>query len=347
MKVFLAAMLIDAFHAALEDAVEALQRVCVDLHASLAVCVAVLAPRMVNGVMLGELIAELGVPRGLIGHHVAFASKVRANDRKGFVFRDCLDMERASLAAALNERKHGVLMPMRGFGFRNALFPSDECLIHLDDRAEAAQRREAARSHRLTDAMTEKPCRLKRDAEGPMQLICAEAFFRGTEKMDCDQPIPHLDMAILENRADLDREFFPASIALIETDAVALAFEGAGLIDNAAMWANATLRPKARFDEGVGGYFIVEVSVGENGTGHGKISLCPNAITSAWSRQLEYRPGFPGFGDAVARPPLRHPTAAPAGRGYTQNSQTKPEYRNGDQTNAEANPYTTVPVAGG
>ena len=54
VKVLFAAMLIDADHAALEDAEIALDGVGVDLRAGLAVGVAVFAARMVNRVMLAQ-----------------------------------------------------------------------------------------------------------------------------------------------------------------------------------------------------------------------------------------------------------------------------------------------------
>ena len=69
----LRAMLIDAFHAALENGVIALNRVCVDVYARLSVCIAVLFARMVNRIMLGELVAKLCVALALVSHDVRFA----------------------------------------------------------------------------------------------------------------------------------------------------------------------------------------------------------------------------------------------------------------------------------
>ena len=40
--------------------------------------------------------------------------------------------------------------------------------------------------------------------------------------MDSCQPITHLDMAVLKDRADLDGEFFSAGIALVEAWAVTI-----------------------------------------------------------------------------------------------------------------------------
>src|SRR5208283_3143068 len=104
--------------------------------------------------------------------------------------------------------------------------------------------------------------------------------------MDCSQPIPHLDVAIFKDRTDFDRELFAACIALVRADAVRLPFQGAALIDNAAMGTDATVRPKSRFDKSVSGGFIIELRFAENRAGHGKISLCHNPKSCGWSRQV-------------------------------------------------------------
>ena len=51
-------MLIDALHAALEDRIVALDRVRVDLRAVAAIGVAIFAAAMVDGVVLGKVVAE-------------------------------------------------------------------------------------------------------------------------------------------------------------------------------------------------------------------------------------------------------------------------------------------------
>ena len=80
MQVLLAAMLINAFHAALEDAVISFDQVSMNLCTGEAVIVPVLAARVINCVVIGELIAKLRVARRLIGHDVAFAVNVGADD---------------------------------------------------------------------------------------------------------------------------------------------------------------------------------------------------------------------------------------------------------------------------
>jgi hypothetical protein len=71
----LAAMLVDALHAALEDRVEAFDRVRVDLHAGLAVRVAIFAPRMLHGVVskVGPKATIIG---RFVGHDMRFSFQV-------------------------------------------------------------------------------------------------------------------------------------------------------------------------------------------------------------------------------------------------------------------------------
>ena len=68
-----------------------------------------LAP-MVNRVVASKLVAELGVASGLIGHDVAFAFDVLANNRHNLVLVDAFDMERAGDATPFNEGKDGILV---------------------------------------------------------------------------------------------------------------------------------------------------------------------------------------------------------------------------------------------
>ena len=63
MKVLFATMLINADHAALEDAVIALNGIGIDLLAAFTVAIAVLAARVLNSAMFGEVTAKLCIDR--------------------------------------------------------------------------------------------------------------------------------------------------------------------------------------------------------------------------------------------------------------------------------------------
>ncbi len=71
----------------------------------------VFAAMMVNGGVLGERIAQLGVLNRLIGRDVTFAGDVGADEWKHVVFVGAFAMERARRVAALNQGQKGVLAP--------------------------------------------------------------------------------------------------------------------------------------------------------------------------------------------------------------------------------------------
>jgi len=75
VQVLLGAVLIDALHAALEDAVVALKGVCVGIAPD------VLARAMRDKLMAGEDASELRVLTGLIRHDGGLFGDVRADDR--------------------------------------------------------------------------------------------------------------------------------------------------------------------------------------------------------------------------------------------------------------------------
>ena len=64
---------------------------------------AVFAAMMVNGAVLGERIAQLGVLNRLIGRDVTFADDVGSDEWKNVLFLGAFAMERARRVAALNQ----------------------------------------------------------------------------------------------------------------------------------------------------------------------------------------------------------------------------------------------------
>jgi hypothetical protein len=121
--------------------------------------------------------------------------------------------------------------------------------------------------------MTQKPRTFESDPQSAMQLVCADTFFTGANKVHCGQPIAHSDMTVLENGPDLHGERLAASVAFVKANPIAFAFKRCGALEHAAMRANAAIRPNARLDIGVSGGFLVEVRGSENGPGHGKLLI--------------------------------------------------------------------------
>jgi hypothetical protein len=80
-------MLVDAAHTAFEDREITFDRVRRDLAAS------VFESGMIDGAMVRELFANGGVPLGLVGHEVALAADIGADDREHDPERGAGDMK--------------------------------------------------------------------------------------------------------------------------------------------------------------------------------------------------------------------------------------------------------------
>src|SRR5207302_2665042 len=96
-----------------------------------------------------------------------------------------------------------------------------------------------------------------------------EAFFAAAQKVHRLQPDMQRNVALLEDGADLDGKRLAAGVALVSAEPSALAFQRSALVDNAAMRANAPVRPNHAFNIGVGGLFVLEAGLIENRAGHG------------------------------------------------------------------------------
>src|SRR5207244_2172321 len=86
------------------------------------------------------------------------------------------------------------------------------------------------------------------------------------------KPDMQLNMAGLENGSDLDGEWLPAIVALIDADPGAFAAQCPTAINRTAMGANPTVRPDMSLYESVGGGFAMILRFRKNGR-HG-LSPC-------------------------------------------------------------------------
>src|SRR5579863_9689983 len=209
VQVLFLAMLIDALHAALEDRIVAFGGVGVGVEAGHAVGVAVFVAAMIDGRMVGELAANLGVMRRFVGHKVRLARDVLAHDRRDVRDGRAVDMKRTGRAAAFHKGQHRHLV-MAASADGLALLAANESFVRFDSLAFAAHRREAAVAHRLANAMAHEPGGFQGDAEGAVKLVSADPFLRRTNQMDCLKPKAKWNVARLENGSDFDGERLPA-----------------------------------------------------------------------------------------------------------------------------------------
>jgi hypothetical protein len=163
-------MLIDAFHAAFEDAVEALKRVCVNLAA------AVFASAVIDIFMARKIIAQMRVLAGFVCHDRGFFRDVGAKDRHQMSGGRTFNMKAANLAAALDKRQDRVLVCIAAM-LRHIPFLTDEGFINLDDPAAAAKWCKLTRAEGFTNAVRQKPRAVVLDAENAMKLVRTNALF--------------------------------------------------------------------------------------------------------------------------------------------------------------------------
>jgi len=233
MQMLLAAMLIDALHAALENRIVAFYRVGGDsgrfddglaINARLVgdfVPIAdVFLVAVFHGVMAGEVRADFGIDVGFVGHQPRFAGNVGADDRSDLRNRRAVNMETASRAAALDKGKYGVLAVggvARALGL--ALKATDVGFINFDNAAVAAHRRQqAARSHGFPNAMGQEPSGLVGDAQGAVKLMGTNALLAGSHQEERLKPDVQLDMAAFHDALGRDAEVFPATLGATAVD---------------------------------------------------------------------------------------------------------------------------------
>jgi len=277
VKVLLAAPLINPDHAAFENAVEALDSIGANAHSGFAVCVTVLTARMIHNAVTGELMTETRVAVGLIGHDVAFARDVLANDRNNLFLGRVLNMEAAGAAFALNEGQHGVLMAGASADLETVL-AADVGFVDLDDRARAAHRSKRAISHSLANAVSKKPSGFHAAREHPLDLISRDTLLARAHQMDNLKPKPQRQVRRLKNSALTHGKRLTAFVAVVKAKAGCLAFHltNALRVSIATVRANWAVRPKLALDIREGGGFIVKVDVIKSRLGHGGISYGHN-----------------------------------------------------------------------
>src|SRR5277367_971519 len=100
---------------------------------------------MIHDIVLRELAADLGITVSFIGHDVAFAVNVLADDGDDVLFRRVIHMKRAGASVPFNECQDGVLVPSALLDLET-VFATDIGFVNLDDTASvplATKRRRA------------------------------------------------------------------------------------------------------------------------------------------------------------------------------------------------------------
>jgi hypothetical protein len=253
-------MLVNPDHTAFEDAVIALNSVCIDLFAAFSVAIAILAARMLNSTVLGKVIAKFGIDGSFVGHDVAFSVDVLTNDRDNHVPRSFLDVERTSLPTALHKGENRILVARAALNLKS-VFAANVGFVDLHNAASSAHWRESSVAHCLTDAVGKKPSGFHAARKHPLDLIGGDTFLAGAHQVDNLEPQMQRKVGTLKDGPLSDGELPLALVALVKAKASSLAFHLASALSVgiAAMRANWTIWPKPTLDIRESSFLVEEL----------------------------------------------------------------------------------------
>lgn len=181
MQILLAAMLIDAFHATLEDRIEAFNGIGGDIAAN------VLVLRVIDGFVVPSVnLRDILIGVHLVSHQAGVLADVGADNRENVASAHAVNMEAAGGPATLRKGHNDVLMRPSGFAFRHALDATDKGFVHFDRAAARAHHggERASNAHSFADAMGDKPSGFEGAAKGAMQLVARNALLAGRQEED-------------------------------------------------------------------------------------------------------------------------------------------------------------------
>lgn len=282
VQMVMAAMLVDALHAALEYRKEAFDGIGVQG----LICLGdIFADTVTHKAMGAEVHFQVGVLSGFIGKYAGFALDIGLQDRDQSLGFQIIHNHAAGPAGiAIYQRQYLVLMIVAAT-FLDSLWllvevAADKGFVYFYGATIATKGRKATVAHGFSNTVRHEPRALEGNAQGAMQLVCADTLLAGRDQEDGLQPKAHRNMATLENGPNLHGKRLAALIALVCAYTGTLAAHLADALYTTAMRAYRALRPKAGFYELVSRFFIVKVGLGKYGFGHDVYLLCAGNIAS-------------------------------------------------------------------
>jgi hypothetical protein len=165
VQMALTTMLINTFHATLEDAVKSFDGIRVNVAAH------VFTGFMTDALMAGEMVAEREIMSAFIGHHRGFFCNIGLDDRDYIGCAGSLNTERANLpAVSIHERKNRILVAM-ATALDSSVLAANEGFIRFNYATNAAHWHNADSPHRFANALRHEPCGFQSYAEGPVELV--------------------------------------------------------------------------------------------------------------------------------------------------------------------------------
>jgi hypothetical protein len=263
VQVFLAAMLVDALHAALEDRIVAFNGVGVNFAAN------IFFAAVVYALMAGELGSNFKILTSFVGHQGGFLGDVGPDNRCNLRDSGTVDMEATGGTATLNEGQNCILVAPSGAAFWLSFLPSYEGFVGFHNFASTAHRLDTDNTHSLPQTVRHEPSGFQGNTQSPMELIAADALLAGAQQIHGLDPKPHWNMARFEYGPNLYGELFAALVALVQANPSRVSAHLADALGAAAMRADRAVRPHVGFNPGVSGGFVVEGVGFDDGFGHG------------------------------------------------------------------------------
>lgn len=265
MQMGLAAVLIHALHAPLEDREIAFNGVGMNGRDFL---VHILTGAVIGCAVAREMSADAVIDARLVGHHDRLFSYILHDDRhdgfRGHIVHD----HGASLARiAIDQREHLHLVVERA-ALGSALDAADEGLANLDDAAARTEGSKVAGAHRFANPVREKPCALIGDFEDAMELMGADALLAARHQVGRLKHLVERDARVLEHGADLGGELTLAIATAMKADTDALGRVGLDLgyaINAAAMRAYGNAAPDDGFEVRESRFLVMKMGSGKNG----------------------------------------------------------------------------------
>lgn len=211
---------------------------------------------VINRFVTGKVLANLFVRFPLIGHEVGILSDIRLKDGLEGFAGDIGNVERAHLAAALNQGNnlHLVARAARVLAIR--LFVAPIRFIRFDYPAIAAKLAFVLSGHGFAESVGHKPRGLVSNPQNTMKLMGAHSLFGRADQESGQKPLMKGNLGALENGANSNAKVRTASFLGAAVNALALGC--VGVINRAAMRANRPIRPKGLFEVFTGRFVIVE-----------------------------------------------------------------------------------------
>lgn len=262
LKMDLLAVLIYAAHPAFKDRVETFHCFGVDVGI---VRVDVFLAAMVHDAMSGELRAQRLIGVALITHEVGIPGNVLVQDGTDGGGRDVIHDGADDRLGLSVQNAHHLHLVVEGSFHRGSWLNAKEGLVHLHGAPVDTEHGKGRGAHGLTDPVTHEPGSFERDAKDPRQLVGTEPLFGRADQPYGLKPVPHGNVARLEDGPHLHGERLAALVALVDAYPCAGALQLANALYTTAVRTDWTTWPQLTLHVLIRSFLVVEEGLRQEG----------------------------------------------------------------------------------